>query len=87
MSKPKYRWHHQKVREALLPQAWGQTCHLCGRPMLRGQLLDLDHDLTGQGYRGMAHRACNRRDGAIRGNWMQKRLRARRSVIFPTKGR
>jgi hypothetical protein len=50
MSKPKYRWHHQKVREALLPQAWGQVCHLCGRPMLRGQLLDLDHDLLGQGY-------------------------------------
>jgi hypothetical protein len=83
MSAPKYRWRHQKIREALLPQAWGQVCHLCGRPMLRGQLLDLDHDVTGQGYRGMAHRSCNRRDGAIRGNWMQKRLRARRSVIFP----
>jgi hypothetical protein len=83
MSSPRYRWRHQKIREALLPQAWGQICHLCGRPMLRGQLLDLDHDLTGQGYRGMAHARCNRRDGAIRGNAIQKWKRKRRSVIFP----
>jgi hypothetical protein len=83
MSKPKYRYRHQKVREALLPAAWGTACHLCGRPMLRGQLLDLDHDVTGQSYRGMTHRGCNRRDGAIRGNWLRKRRRS--STIFPPK--
>jgi Recombination endonuclease VII len=81
MSAPKYRWHHQKIRAALLPQAYGKVCHLCGWLMLPGQLLDLDHDVTGQAYRGMAHRRCNRREGAIRGNRM--RLRKRRSVIFP----
>jgi hypothetical protein len=83
MSKPKYRWRHQKIREALLPQAYGKTCHLCGLLMLPGQLLDLDHDATGQSYLGMAHRCCNRRDGAFRGNAIRKWKRS--SVIFPTR--
>jgi hypothetical protein len=81
MSKPKYRYRHQQTREALLPQAYGSVCHLCGRPMLRGELLDLDHDVTGQLYRGMTHRSCNRREGAIRGNAIRKWKRS--SVIFP----
>jgi hypothetical protein len=85
MSAPRYRWQHQKIREAMLPAACGKVCHLCGRLMLPGQLLDLDHALDGQSYRGMTHRGCNRRDGAIRGNLI-RRLK-RNSVIFPTKGR
>lgn len=81
MSEPRYRYRHQRIREALLPTAYGKVCHLCGYLMLQGQPLDLDHALDGQSYRGMAHAWCNRREGAIRGNRL--RLRKRRSVIFP----
>lgn len=62
-------WVHQKRRARLLPQAWGKPCPKCGKPMLQGQQLDLDHDLprvlggkAGEGQ--MAHAYCNRSAGA-----------------------
>ena len=40
--------------------ALGQPCSRCGLPMLKGQPIDLDHNDTGEGYRGFSHSACNR---------------------------
>lgn len=66
MTAPPYRGSHQAIRRALLPSAYGQPCHFCGRPMLPGQALDLDHRPGGAGYRGMTHATCNRADGGRR---------------------
>lgn len=57
---------HQRARAALLPQAYGKTCARCGEPMLRGQLLDLDHTDDRTGYLGFSHRRCNRRAGRLK---------------------
>lgn len=64
---------HQRLRARLLPQAYGHPCPYCGRPMLEGQDLDLDHPLPralggkpGEGR--MAHRHCNRSRGSKLGN-------------------
>jgi hypothetical protein len=83
MAEKKYRWRHQKMREALLPAAYGMPCPFCGGLMLPGQSLDLDHMPGQESYRGMAHAKCNRRDGARRGNAIRKWKRQRRSTIFP----
>jgi hypothetical protein len=85
MTAPKYRYRHQQIREALLPEAYGRPCPLCGRVMLPGQQLDLDHTADGLAYRGMAHASCNRREGARRGAAMRKRRAVLRSSIFPRK--
>lgn len=68
---------HQRLRSRLLPQAYGTPCPKCGKLMLQGQDLDLDHDLpralggrAGQGR--MAHRHCNRSHGAKLGQAMRK---------------
>lgn len=71
-----YGAEHQRIRAALLGQAYGQPCHHCGHPMLKGQQLDLDHTPDRTSYRGFAHATCNRRDGAKRGN--AKRRRSKR---------
>ena len=63
-----YGWHHQKLRQQMLPHAWGTLCHFCGLPMIPGQPLDLDHTDDRRSYRGMTHRACNRADGARKVN-------------------
>lgn len=63
-----YGREHRRLREALLPLAYGQECPLCGRAMLRGQRLDLHHVVQlaygGGGPSRMAHARCNRQDGA-----------------------
>jgi hypothetical protein len=79
MTKPAYQGPHRAIRKALLPYAYGTACHLCGRPMLPGQALDLDHRPDGLGYRGLAHAACNRRDGGKRA---QLGRRDRRRVVM-----
>jgi hypothetical protein len=61
-----YDHKHQKLRKALLPQAYGTPCFLCGELMLKGQALELDHNPQRTAYRGMVHKKCNRRDGARR---------------------
>ena len=75
---------HQKARRLLLPLAYGQECPLCGRVMLEGQHLDLDHVIPrvmggAGGPVRIAHRSCNRRLGARLGNRMRgaRRRRAR----------
>lgn len=55
---------HRKLRAALLPQAYGTPCSRCGRPMLKGQALHLDHNDARTGYAGFSHARCNVRAGA-----------------------
>lgn len=68
-----YGSDHQRIRKALLAEAYGQDCHHCGEPMLPGQALDLDHTADRTGYRGFAHASCNRSEGARRGNAKRRR--------------
>lgn len=74
---------HQKQRRLLLPLAYGKACPLCGKPMLEGQPLDLDHVVPrvmggSGGPTRIAHRRCNRRAGARLGNRLQT---ARRRAV------
>ncbi|MEV6847625.1 endonuclease domain-containing protein [Actinoplanes sp. NPDC051411] len=65
-----YGWAHQRARQrALAAVEDGTACSRCGGPMWRAQarLLDLDHTDDRRGYRGLAHRACNRRAGQAKG--------------------
>jgi hypothetical protein len=74
----RYGGRHQSTRRVLAADAAGRPCVLCGRPMLPGQPLDLDHAPDGSGYRGMAHATCNRVDGGRRGarrRWQRRRWR------------
>jgi hypothetical protein len=64
---------HQAVRRALLPGVAGTTCPRCGRQILPGQEVDLDHVdqpvvYGGGGRRILAHRRCNRSAGGQLGN-------------------
>jgi hypothetical protein len=57
---------HKALRKKLLAELArrpGQPCSRCGGPMYVSQLLDLDHTDDRRSYLGLAHRACNRRDG------------------------
>ncbi len=74
----RYGPEHEKLRAELAPVSVGTPCSRCGRPMLDPDDMDLDHRDDGAGYRGMAHRSCNRRAGAIRGN--KARARAYREA-------
>lgn len=62
-----YGYQHEKLRRALLGEAYGQLCHFCNEPMLPGQKLHLDHTPDRAAYRGFAHAECNQRDGGRRG--------------------
>jgi hypothetical protein len=56
---------HRRVRRTLLPLAYGTLCEHCGRPMLPGQELDLDHEFgPGQPATRLLHSSCNRARGA-----------------------
>jgi hypothetical protein len=59
---------HDALRAELLPQAYGQPCHLCKERMWPHEELALDHTEDRTGYRGIVHLSCNARDGAQRGN-------------------
>lgn len=75
-----YGWSHQQARlDAIKHMPDGQPCTRCGLPMWKAgaKLLDLDHSDDRAGYRGMAHRACNRRAGQAAGT------RARRHTSTP----
>jgi hypothetical protein len=69
--KPRYGPAHRALRAALLPFASGSPCTRCGNPIELGQPVDLDHADDGVRYLGWAHRSCNRRAGAIKGNRMR----------------
>ena len=75
-SRDGYGRRHRNIRAELLPHAWGKLCHFCGKPMMPGQALDLDHTDDRRSYRGMTHRSCNRADGARKVN--SKRAAQRR---------
>jgi hypothetical protein len=67
---------HQRLRAMLIDSAYGQPCARCGKPMLEGEELDLDHDENG-GYLGFSHALCNRRAGAYKGaerRWHPERV-------------
>jgi hypothetical protein len=69
-----YDHKHQAERKRRLAR-WrpGDPCVRCGLPMMGPPvLIDLGHTDDRTGYTGLEHRACNRADGAIRGNRMRK---------------
>jgi hypothetical protein len=62
---------HQKLRKALLPQAYGKPCARCGQPMQPWQELHLDHNDSRTGYVGFSHAACNLRAAAKKARQIQ----------------
>jgi hypothetical protein len=59
---------HKQLRAqyaALLKQRGSLPCCRCGQPIVHGEPWDLDHDDDRQGWRGPAHRRCNRRAGQL----------------------
>jgi hypothetical protein len=76
-----YSNKHRKLRAQLLPYAYGQPCTRCGRIMLPGQALHLDHTDDRAGYRGFSHAKCNIRAGAIAGARKANRRRKLRKII------
>jgi hypothetical protein len=79
VSHVRYPGPDQSTRRALLPDAYGMPCARCGRLMMPGQALDLDHRDHRSGYLGFSHRACNRAAGGRLGN---DRRRARREGVL-----
>ena len=77
-----YGAEHQRIREALLPQAWGTPCPRCGETMFETDDLDLGHsvdlavDPHAVGDR-IEHASCNRAAGA--------ELKARLSRFRPSR--
>ncbi len=71
---------HQVTRQRLDPtvRAGVVKCCLCGELIEAGQDWDLDHTEDRRGYRGAAHKHCNRSEGARRGN-AKRGLRRSRS--------
>lgn len=61
-----YGWAHQQHRKRTRPHAYGTPCSRCRKTMHHGQLIELDHNDDGNGYRGYSHRSCNRRAGALK---------------------
>jgi hypothetical protein len=74
----KWSGSHRRLSEQMRAHAIGGICHFCALPMLPGQPLDLDHAPDGRGYRGVAHRSCNRRDGALKSLAIQRARRQQR---------
>ena len=67
-----YGYAFQKLRKALLPQAYGTPCVRCGEPMLKGQKLHLDHDDWDRSIlRGFSHADCNIRAAAKKARAIQ----------------
>lgn len=82
MTGAKWSGPHRRLSEQMRAQAIGTPCCLCGRLMLPGQPLDLDHAPDGRSYRGVAHRHCNRSDGARKGQLIQLARRGQRRRRF-----
>jgi hypothetical protein len=59
MVKPRYAGPHQAMRRRMMPYAVGSRRVRCGRVILRGQDVDLDHTDNGVGYLGWSHASCN----------------------------
>lgn len=80
----RYAGPHQTVRKHTKQAAYGSPCCRCGRPMLEGQELDLDHTDDGAGYRGWAHATCNRSAGGRLGATRRVANQRRRRVLPTT---
>lgn len=84
-----YGHRHQSERaRRLAAYRPGDPCAHCGYPItwplpltaLARQRIDLPHNETRSGYLpGLAHRYCNRKDGAVRGNKQRGRTRTWRT--------
>jgi hypothetical protein len=81
----RYGGEHRKLAAATKDQAWGTPCTRCGRPMLPGQEIHLDHDDSGDParYRGWSHAYCN----VAAGNRMRGRVNGMRSPGGPSAAR
>ena len=82
MTGAKWSGEHRRLSEQMRARAFGQICHFCRLPMLPGQPLDLDHAPDGLTYRGVAHRHCNRADGARKSLAIQRARRGQRRRRF-----
>ena len=71
---------HEAIRRAMLPYAPGSPCARCGRPILPGQPIHLDHTDDRSGYLGWSHGRCNEQAGGRLG---QARRRAARERMIP----
>lgn len=73
MSTSPYDTDHQRRREELLPDAYNTPCPICGKLMLKGQELHLDHstalaiDPQSKGDR-IVHGTCNTSEGGKLGS-------------------
>jgi hypothetical protein len=81
----KYGGAHKQLRAATAGQAYYTPCVRCGRVMLPGQELHLDHlDGGGPGdYRGWAHAHCNMSAGASKANRMRGAVNGRPMAWSP----
>lgn len=78
MAKPRYRHAHQQQRARLTPLVEAGEAY-CAQPVCvmstrwipPDAAWDVAHDDSGTVTLGPAHRKCNRRDGAVRGNRMR----------------
>lgn len=85
-----YGWTHVQARNsALAALRDGDLCAQCAlvgkrHPMFRAAspLLDLSHTDDRKRYIGLSWRACNRRDGAVRGNAKRKPQPMRYSRVW-----
>lgn len=75
MAKPQYGWRHQQARAKWAPIVERGEAHCCETVCLKAsrhigaaEPWDLAHTPDGGDYLGPAHEACNRSEGAIRGN-------------------
>lgn len=78
----RYGGEHQAVRRAGLSYAYGQLCARCGRPMLPGQALDLDHADDRPGWLGFSHAKCNRQAGGRKGSAARRARRERTGITL-----
>ena len=70
-----YGRRHQLERERwrITVETGRATCCRCGQPIDARSPWDLDHSDDRSTYNGPAHRTCNRRAGAIKGNASRQR--------------
>lgn len=77
MADPAYGAEHRRTRARLLARAYNTRCPVCGKPMIRGQELHLDHSMPKALYRGskgdrIVHAWCNTSKGARLGNALRQ---------------
>ena len=54
-----YGVEHRRRVAAEREQQYGKPCVRCGYPMVRGQVIQLDHTDDRSGYLGWSHQRCN----------------------------